>query len=216
MEQGYKARVGAVISAKQGKEYTMAEDIKINNEIVERNARLYQKKTAAELEKYMADSELSDEETKLAELTKDNIFIKSLLDTKDDIQAVKLFAAKGIKMLEEECKEIRKIIVDGISGILTSKEEMSDEELETVTGGSWKGFWKGFKKVAVAALIGAAIGAACVLGPAALGMCFLGGAALGASLGAAAVAAVGGAITGVAKEGIVAGGNAMGLDLPKL
>ena len=138
----------------------MAEEKKLNNEIIERNARMYQKKTEAELEKYMADAVMSDDESKLVALIKDSVFIKALLNAKDEFESVKLFAEKGVTMIEEECRDIRKIIVDSVAGILESDEEMTDEELELVAGGSWKGFWKGLKKVAVAALIGAAVGLA--------------------------------------------------------
>ena len=189
----------------------MSEEKKINGELLERNASLYQKKTAAELEKYMADAELSDEESKLVELTKDNDFLKALLDTKTDLEAVKLFADKGIKMIEEECNDIRNIIVEGLSNIVKCEEEMTDEELESVAGGSWKGFWKGFKKVAVAALIGAAVAAACVMGGAVLATCFLGAGAISASIGAAGIAAAGGALTAVLKEGITAGAKGTGI-----
>jgi hypothetical protein len=191
----------------------MAEEKKINNEIVERNARLYQKKTEAELEKYMADAEMSDDESKLVALVKDSEFIKSLLNAKDEFESVKLFAEKGVAMIEEECRNIRKIIVDSVAGILESDEEMTDEELESVAGGSWSGFWKGLKKVAVAALIGAAIGLAVAGGLAVLASFtvfapLMSAAAVGSAL---ASAAVGGAISGGLKEGLTMGAKSAGI-----
>ncbi|MBO4414390.1 MAG: hypothetical protein J5824_00240 [Lachnospiraceae bacterium] len=176
-------------------------DIKLSD-VAERNAKLFQKKTATELENFMADAEISEEESKLAALTEDKDFLKSLLITKDDLEAVKLFAKRGIEMVEEECQDIRNMISESLKGIAVSKEEMSDDELEAVTGGSWKGFWKGFKKVAVAALIGAAVGFVAAMGVATFGAAFLGAGCIGSALGGALLAgAAGGAINAVVKEG---------------
>lgn len=171
----------------------------MNKELVESNAKRYAKKTMTELEAYMADAELTAEEEKLIALKDDEEFLRALNNTADDMAAVKLFADKGIEMSEEECHGIRQGIIDSISNIVSFTEEMSDEELAEVAGGSWKSFWKGVKRVAIAAAIGVAtslaitavIAMGTVFTPLAPGMA-----------GVLAVAGLTGAISGGVGEGI--------------
>ena len=171
-----------------------------NKDLVEANAKRYAKKTSSELEACVAEEALSAEDEKLVALKDDEEFLKALNNTADDKAAVKLFAEKGIEMSEEECHCIRQGIVDSITNLLTCTEEMSDDELAQVAGGSWlKKAWKKTKRVAVAAVMGAATSLA-ITGVIVAGTVF---APLAPGIaGVLAVAGMTGAISGGVGEGI--------------
>jgi predicted ribosomally synthesized peptide with nif11-like leader len=69
---------------------------------------------------------------KLVELLKDEAFVKELVAQETPEDAQKFLASKGVEVSAEELENIRKEILARIDG----NEEMNDEQLEQVAGGS--------------------------------------------------------------------------------
>ena len=74
---------------------------------------------------------------KIGQLFLDNEQAKEALkEAKTPEEAVEVFKQYGIEMTKEEFIEIGKGI---------TSDELSEEMLVLVAGGSWKGFWRGVK-----------------------------------------------------------------------
>jgi hypothetical protein len=178
-----------------------AENITIRTDTAMANAKLFEKKFNNELEVYIQNEELSAEEEKIIALKDDKEFIDALLKVENEEEMVKLFADREIKVTIEDCIKLKDDICNGTARVLLAQEEMTDDELEQIAGGSLKSF---FKKVAIGALIGAA-----VLGAVAA-IALTGGIATGAiatvGVGAFTAADFGASVASAALGGAIAGG----------
>jgi lactobin A/cerein 7B family class IIb bacteriocin len=178
-----------------------AENITIRTDTAMANAKLFEKKFNNELEVYIQNEELSAEEEKIIALKDDKEFIDALLKVENEEEMVKLFADREIKVTIEDCIKLKDDICNGTARVLLAQEEMTDDELEQIAGGSLKSF---FKKVAIGALIGAA-----VLGAVAA-IALTGGIATGAiatvGVGAFTAADFGASVASDALGGATAGG----------
>ncbi|MBO4415975.1 MAG: hypothetical protein J5824_08365 [Lachnospiraceae bacterium] len=177
------------------------EDIMINTELALANARLFEKKLSNEIEDYIQKEELSEEEERIIALKDDEEFIAALIKVESEEEMVKLFADKDVTVTLEDCIKLKDDICNGTARVLLAQEEMTDDELEQIAGGSLKSF---FKKVAIGALIGAA-----VLGAVAA-IALTGGIATGAiatvGVGAFTAADFGASVASAALGGAIAGG----------
>ncbi len=178
-----------------------AENITIRTDTAMANAKLFEKKFNNELEVYIQNEELSAEEEKIIALKDDKEFIDALLKVENEEEMVKLFADRERKVTIEDCIKLKDDICNGTARVLLAQEEMTDDELEQIAGGSLKSF---FKKVAIGALIGAA-----VLGAVAA-IALTGGIATGAiatvGVGAFTAADFGASVASAALGGAIAGG----------
>lgn len=144
--------------------------------------------------------------------------------TSDTALMEKIDAVDSIEEIYEICKDkvqfsldqYREIMKDMEAQIKSSfiddqDEELTDDDLEEVVGGSWGSFWKSFGKAAAIVGIVAGVVALSVVtgGAAAAGIAAAGYAVAGAVGTAGAAAAVAGATTSIIATG-VAGGIATG------
>ncbi len=171
----------------------------MNKKVIEANLTRYNKKFSADKEAYLAENELTKEQKKFYNLKDNDEFFKALIacNTAEDVQ--KAFAGVEIEIDLNEAQEYFDDLQSTSNAIFTATEELSDDELESVTGGS---FWDGLATFAKHFITGFAIGiigglaiaalAATAAGPAgfAIGMILgvAGGIFLGIVSGASAAA----------------------------
>ncbi len=165
----------------------MAEAI-YNYKLIQANLDMYQKKVNLHLDQAMAELEMTDQQQKLIALKDNEEFIHQLLaaDTVEDAQ--KLFAEQGAALTIEEIEGMLKTAAEASNKIVTATDELTDEELDQITGG---GLIKQLFNTVAFAFCGALIGS--IVGTL-VGLCFgpmgaVAGMAIGAALGA-----VGGAL----------------------
>jgi len=78
-----------------------------------------------------------DKIEQIGRLLEENDEVASLLKASKSIDdAVEILKKQGIEVTKEEFIQMGKMI---------TSEELSEDMLEMVSGGSWKGFWKGVK-----------------------------------------------------------------------
>ncbi len=165
-------------------------EMAMDRKVVEANLTRYNKKFGTDMEAYLAEYELTKEQEKFYNLKDNDEFFKALIacNTAGDVQ--KAFAGAQVEIDLKEAQEYFEDLQNTSNAIFTATEELSDDELEAVTGGS---FWDGLAAFAKHFITGFAIG-------------MIGGLLVGAVAAAAAGPAglVAGLILGVA-GGLVIG-----------
>ncbi len=131
-------------------------EMTINQKLVDANIAMMNKKFDLELENYLEDHELTPKEAKLNELKDNEAFMKKVVQSDTPKEMQEVFKDAGVDFTMEEVTDFIKAVQDGANKILNATEELSDDELEQITGGSL-GRILGW---VVSAVIGVAIGVA--------------------------------------------------------
>ena len=151
-------------------------------------------------------------EEEFSKFTSDTALMEKI-DAVDTIEEIYEICKDKVQFSLEQYREMMKDMEAQIksSFIDDQDEELTDDDLEEVVGGSWGSFWKSVGKMAAVAVMVAGVVALSVAtgGLAAAGVVAAGYAVAGATVGAGAAAAVAGATTSIVATG-VAGGIATG------
>ncbi len=153
-----------------------------NTKVIEANVAMYNKKVNMEAEKYLQDNEVTAAEMKMYELKDNEAFVKKLAGANNAEDVQKIFAAEDVTLTAEEANAFAEELKQTGGKLVNATEELTEDELETITGGTFLDGVKNFFKKAGAVLVGMVVGA--VLG---------------------AVAGPGGVIAGIVIGGILGG-----------
>ncbi len=136
----------------------------VNTKVIEANVAMYNKKVNMEAEKYLQENEVTEEEMKMYELKDNEAFVKKLMGANNTEDVQKIFAAEGVTLTTEETNALVEEMTQTGEKLVNATEELTEDELETITGGAfWDGVTNFFKKAAatlIGVVVGTAIGAA--------------------------------------------------------
>ncbi|MBO4414391.1 MAG: Blp family class II bacteriocin [Lachnospiraceae bacterium] len=175
-----------------------------NVNVISANLTMLKKKWDAELDNFMQQTDLTQEEEKFLSLRENEQFLKDIVESEDEAAVGATFKKHGVELSDDEVKEFVGNVGNTVNKVMNASEEMSDDELAEVAGGSWSSFWKKAKKYVAAAVVGAIAGA--VVG----GLMVVTG---GTAAPLAAIAA--GAAIGAAKGAATGAGGMIATDLWK-
>ena len=160
---------------------------------------------AKNIELTFASEEMKDKfEKEFTKFTSDTALMEKI-DAVDSIEEIYEICKEKVQFTLDQYREIMKEVESHIKSKFmdNQNEELSDDDLEDVVGGSWGSFWKKVGKVAAIAGIVAGV---VILGAVTGGVAAAGVAAIGAGLaGAGASTVIVGATAGVVGGAAVAG-----------
>ncbi len=140
------------------------------------NAAMLKKQNEIELEAALADTELTNEDRKILDLMDNEEFLNQIAAAKSEAEIQQLFQEQGIKLTEEQVDEFVKEVQDKVLKIACATDELTDDELAEIAGGSFSSFFKSFGKYLLGAVVSVVVGA--ITGG-------IGGAIVGGLIGAA-------------------------------
>ena len=168
----------------------MAEAIlaNVNQEKLKASLRFLDKQGEMTVEMLKANGQDVSKAEKLEELFKNEDFVKELAPTSSAAEAQAVFAAHGLELTPEEVKAISQQFAGCIKKLEENDGELSEEDLEQISGGVFGGDTTGLmiEFGTASAVIGAYAGTLVCPGL---------GTAIGAVIGAAVGAAIGVAIS---------------------
>ncbi len=128
----------------------------MNQNLINANVAKLNKKIDMQMDAYMEDNELTAEDEKILAAKEDEAFMKKVIACNTPEEMQKIFEEKDIHWTIEQVNEFCKATQDAVNGVLKASEELSDEELDEITGGV-----SHLRKIigsVVLGLIGAAVG----------------------------------------------------------
>ncbi len=136
-----------------------------NVDLINANIAMINKKADLQMEQYLQEHDLTEEEAKLNVLKDDEAFMKKVIASETPEEIQKLFAEQGVDWTIEEVMEFVKNVRNTTAKVLNATDELTEEELAEIAGGvSLLGKIAAYIGTAlVAAVIGVAFGAACAL-----------------------------------------------------
>ena len=166
----------------------MAEAIlaNVNQEKLKASLRFLDKQGEMTIEALKSNGHDTSKAEKLEDLFKDTAFVKELAPTASPAEAQAVFAAHGLELTIEEIKGISQQCAGCIKKLEENDGELSEEDLEQISGGSFR---NAFNHAVAGAAIGAVIG--CIAGSV---IC----PGIGSIIGAAAGAVIAGMAVGFA------------------
>lgn len=163
-----------------------------NQKLIEANLVMLTKKVNMELERGMEQDELTPEEEKILALRDSEEFLKEIVGCNDVASVREAFKKQEVELSEDEAKEFIENVQITSNKVMNATEELSDDELAEIAGGSWSSFWKKAKKYVIGAAVSAVAGAIAAV---VIGATFGGGVGL-AAVGLAALKGAGGGLLG--------------------
>ena len=166
---------------------------KYDEKLIMANLAMLTKKVNMDLERGMDQEDFTAEEEKILALRENPEFLQDMLRCNDVASVQEAFKKQGLQITEEEAADFIENVQITSNKVVNANEELSDEELAEIAGGSWlKKAWKKAKKYVVAAAVSAVAGAVAAV---AVGVITGGGIGV-AAVAVAAAKGVGGGLFG--------------------
>ncbi len=113
----------------------MANTVNVNMNVANANLAMLNKKIDLMVEEYMNANDLTDEDKRILAAKDDEAFMKQVVLSKTPEEMQKLFNDRDIHLTLEEVNQFIEDVVNTTTSILNATDELSEDELEEITGG---------------------------------------------------------------------------------